>query len=371
MHLIDTERELAEVATQLTGPCALYLDTEFDSTREGKTLCLLQISQGERVFLVDTLRLGSLEPLRPVLTDPSRVWVLHAGSQDVELLAIRLDLPEPPRVFDTQIAWALTSVEHSVSLSYLKFQLLGVRSGKSHQADDWKRRPLPASQLAYAAADIEELPALHRALDARLSARGRQELVFAASREATWPVREDPEPLAVDDFRNAWQLDVHSQAALRYLIGWYNGLGPRERAHGPDSKTLLSIASRLPENAADLARIKGVNRRFAAEHGEAFVRGLRRAAAAAETSAFVPIDPPPYATPDDVRLDGWLSLARAEISADLDVAPELAFPGRLMKRLTAHIAATGERARGAEVFQGWRRELLGRAFGAFAARRVG
>lgn len=158
---------------------------------------------------------------------------------------------------------------------------------------------------------------------------------------------------------------------MRYLIGWYNGLGPRERAHGPDSKTLLSIASRLPENAADLARIKGVNRRFAAEHGEAFVRGLRRAAAAAETSAFVPIDPPPYATPDDVRLDGWLSLARAEISADLDVAPELAFPGRLMKRLTAHIAATGERARGAEVFQGWRRELLGRAFGAFAARRVG
>ncbi len=368
MHLIDTERELAEVGAQLTGTRTLYLDTEFDSTREGKTLCLLQISQGERVFLVDTLRLGALEPLGPILADPSRVWVLHAGSQDVDLLAIRFDLPAPPRVFDTQVAWALTSVEHSVSLSYLKFQLLGVRSGKSHQADDWKRRPLPASQLAYAAADIEELPALHRALERRLTERGRQELVFAASREVTWPVREDPEPLAVDDFRNAWQLDVHAQAALRHLIGWYNGLGPRERAHAPDSKTLLSIASRLPENAADLSRIKGVNRRFAAEHGEGLLRSMLRAAAGADTSGFVPIDPPPYATPEDVRLDGWLSLARAEISADLGVAPELAFPNRLMKKLFAHISETGARARGAELFEGWRRELLAPAFSAFAAR---
>lgn len=368
MHLVETQRELAEVAQSLADARTLYLDTEFDSTREGKTLCLLQLSKGERVHLVDALRLGALEPLAPLLRDPARSWVLHAGSQDVDLLAIRFDLPGPPRVFDTQVAWALSSVEHSVSLSYLKFQLLGVRSGKSHQADDWKRRPLPASQLAYAAADIEELPALHRALEKRLAERGREHLVFDASREVTWPLREEPEPLSVGDFRNAWQLDVHSQAALRQLIGWYNALDARARAQAPDAKTLLSIASRLPADAAELSRIKGVNRRFAAEHGERLVAGMRRATAGADASDFVPIDPPPYATREEVRLDGWLSLARAEISAELEVAPELAFPGRLTKKLKSRIVETGERARGADVFEGWRRELVAPAYSEFVAR---
>ncbi|MCC6903126.1 MAG: HRDC domain-containing protein [Polyangiaceae bacterium] len=368
MHLIETQTELGEVAARLADARTLYLDTEFDSTRDGKTLCLLQISAGERVHLIDTLRLASLDALRPLLTDSSREWVLHAGSQDVDLLAIRFDLPEPPRVFDTQVAWALSSVEHSVSLSYLKFRLLGIRSGKAHQADDWKRRPLPTAQLAYAAADIEELPALHRALTQRLAERKRERLVFDASREVTWPVSEEPEPLAVGDFRNAWQLDVHSQAALRHLVEWYNGLSPRERSHAPDSKTLLSIAGRLPETASDLARIKGIHRRFAAEQGERLVAGLLRAAANADTGAFVPIDPPPYATPDDVRLDGWLSLARAEISVELEVAPELAFPARLTRKVRAHIAQTGDRARGGEVFEGWRRELIAPAFAAFAAK---
>lgn len=368
MHLIQSEQELADVARTLSDATTLYLDTEFDSTRDGKTLCLLQISKGERVHLVDTLRLGSLSPLREILSDPGRQWVLHAGSQDVDLLATRFELATPPRVFDTQVAWALTTVEHSVSLAYLKFQLLGVRSGKSHQADDWIRRPLPEAQLAYAAADIEELPAMHRALGERLAERGRSTLIFNASHEVNWPARESAEPLAVEDFRNAWQLDAHSQAALRHLIAWYNALDDRERSLAPDAKTLLAIAGRLPETGADLSRIKGVNRRFAAERGDRLVAGLQRAAADADTGGFVPIDPPPYATADEVRLDGWLSLARAEISANLEVAPELAFPGRLMRKIRSRIVETGARAQGAEVFDGWRRELISPAFVDFARR---
>ncbi|MBK7584138.1 MAG: HRDC domain-containing protein [Myxococcales bacterium] len=367
MHVVDSETELRTVAASLAEAQTLYLDTEFDSTRDGKTLCLLQLSGGEQVHLIDTLRLSSLEPLRGVLADPARAWVLHAGSQDVELLALRFDLKAPPRVFDTQVAWALTSVEHSVSLSYLKFRLLDLRSGKSHQADDWKRRPLPAAQLAYAAADIEELPALHNALCDRLRERSRGELVFEASRELIWPVRDEPEPMSLESFRNAWQLDARSQAALRYLVDWYNNLSPRDQGFAPEAKTLLAIAGRLPGSLDDLARIKGVNRRFADHHGADLVKGTRSAAASADTAGFVPIDPPPYATEREILLDGWLSLARAQLSTDLCVAPELVFPGRLMRRLKARVVETGELASAGELFEGWRRQLLADAFAEFAA----
>jgi ribonuclease D len=303
-----------------------------------------------------------------VLAAPDTEWVLHAASQDVELLTDRLQLESLPKLFDTQVAWALSSAEFSVSLSYLRYQLLGVRTGKSHQADDWRRRPLPPAQLAYAASDIEDLPALHRALVSRLATLGREHLIHAASADALRSPRDTAESLSLDSFRNAWQLDVHSQAALRFLVSWYNGLGPGERAVAPEVKTLLSIASRLPHSVDDLSRIKGVSRRFVASFGRPVVSELVRAAAEADGSSFVPIDPPPYATFDAIRLDGWLSLARAEISAELQLAPELAFPARVLKKLRRHILETGDRAAAAEQFEDWRRELLAEPWRRFAAR---
>lgn len=362
MHLVETETELVRTAEALSAARTLYLDTEFDSTRDGKTLCLLQISAGAEVYLVDALRLGSLGALAPVLCDPERTWVVHAGSQDVDLIAIALDVTEPPRLFDTQVAWSLTCVEHSVSLAYLKFRLLGLRTGKSHQADDWKRRPLPRAQLAYAAQDIEDLPRLYLALAERLAARGREHLVFEASRDVTWPKSDLPEPLSIDSFRNAWQLDVKSQAALRHLVAFHNALSSETRAHAPEPKALLAIASRLPATADELARIKGVPRRFAAEHGRALVAGLVAAAAAADPRDFVWIDPPPYATPEELRLDGWLARCRAELSAALEVAPELAFPQRLMRKLKERVQSTGDRRAGALALEGFRQALLRDAY---------
>ena len=246
MHWVDSQAELSRVAADLAGARALYLDTEFDSGRGETLLCLLQISGGASIHLIDTLRLSSLEALRPVLCDPELEWVVHAGSQDVALVMARVGLSEMPRVFDTQVAWALVSPEHSVSLAYLRFVLLGVRSGKAHQADDWRRRPLPQTQLAYAAQDIEDLPALRNELGRRLAESGRERFVHAASLEAVTPSAADAESLTLEGFRNAWQLDVHSQAALRWLIAWYNGLSAVERAGAPDPKTLLAIAGRLP-----------------------------------------------------------------------------------------------------------------------------
>src|SRR5258706_15703601 len=192
MHVVDTERELRAIVSSLDPAPVIYLDTEFDSNRDGKTLCLIQLGDRENVHLIDALRLSVLDPLRD-LANPEREWVLHAGLQDIELLRDRLRLSAMPKLFDTQVAWALSSAESSVSLAYLKFRLLEVRSGKPHQTDDWRRRPLPTNQLAYAKADVELLPALHEKLRERLTRLGRAELVHAASNEACCPAREPPD----------------------------------------------------------------------------------------------------------------------------------------------------------------------------------
>jgi ribonuclease D len=366
MQLVETHAALKSAAEALAGAPRFFIDTEFESARGGALLCLLQVSAGAECFLIDTLKLKALEPLAGALAEAE--WVVHAGAQDVGLLVQALGLAAPPSVFDTQVAWALSSPEYAVSLAYLKYRVLGIRSSKPHQADDWKGRPLSASQLEYAASDIEHLPALFDELNRRAAELGRSDAVREASRELTWPESDAPSALALDSFRNAWQLDPASQAALRFVIDWYNGLEPRERVSAPEPKALFSIAARLPETGVELARVKGVPRRWSAEHGDAFTGKLMRATAGATESDFVPIEPVAYATFEDIRLDAWLGTLRAEVCAELCIAPELAFPGRVLKRLRAAIAASGETADGARALDGWRRALLGEPYLAAAAR---
>ena len=55
----------------------------------------------------------------------------------------------------------------------------------------------------------------------------------------------------------------------------------------------------------------------------------------ARAEDFVPIEPAPYATFEDIRLDAWLTVARAEVCATLQASPELILPGRLLKSMRA------------------------------------
>ncbi|HEY4106000.1 MAG TPA: hypothetical protein VGM44_18995 [Polyangiaceae bacterium] len=366
MKWIASAAELSALNEALLDASTLYLDTEFESNRSGTELCVLQISNGREIFLVDAITLRDLKPLAPAF-ERAALWVLHAGQQDVMLLAERLRITGKPSVFDTQIAWSLSTVEHSVSLAYAQFRALGLRSGKAHQADDWVRRPLPASQLAYAAADVEHLPRLHAFLAARLDALGRSELVPIASAETVWAEPKTAALLALDSFRNAWQLDHRGQAALRYLIDWFNALPEREREQAPENKTLLAIAGRLPTSLQDLERIKGVPRGWSRELGPELVAGLTKAAQDANGDGFVPIDPPAYATKRELRVDGWLAAARAELCVALEVAPELALPSRIMKLLRAHALTLGTAGLG-DALDGWRNALLARPLADFAAR---
>ena len=73
----------------------------------------------------------------------------------------------------------------------------------------------------------------------------------------------------------------------------------------------------------------------------AWSRGLTRAAEAADATGFVPIDPPAYATKRELRVDGWLAAARAEVCVSLEVAPELALPSRIMKGCAATRSSHG------------------------------
>jgi len=359
--LVTTSAQLSEAAARLAGAPRYFLDTEFEFAGPVKKLCLIQVSRGSgEIYLIDTIALSALEPLAAALSRPEAEWVVHAGNQDVALLRECLHVKECPRLFDTQVAWGLLSAEYPVSLAYLLYKILGLRSAKNEQAGPWLPRPLTQEQLDYAAGDVEHLPALREWLAERLGTLNREGILAEATLETILP--EPVEPLSLAEFRNAWQLDAPGQAVLRHLIEWWNGLPAGERMEAPQPKTFLSLAKLLPETGADLAKIRGIFFPWARRHGDSFTGKLMRVSAAAGGEGFVALEPPPYNTFERILAGGWIRKAAAEVAAELGLAPELAFPERLVRSMIEAVEEKKTRAAAADVLTGWRERLLRPAF---------
>lgn len=373
-RLIEDEAALGEAALRLEAELdtaaqtdrPLFLDTEFESNRQGTRLCLLQISAGSSIFLFDALALRRLKALGPLLGRTDVLWVLHAGLQDVRLLEQAVGVT-PRRLLDTQVAWALLGPEYSVSLAYLQYRVCGVRADKGHQADDWVRRPIPPSQLDYAARDVVYLPAIYRRVQQELAARTRFELAVAASLATLTPEPEPPQRLSLASFRNAWQLSPEGLVALGLLIEFYNGVPPADQGALGDPKVLMSLAARSPRSEDDLGRIKGVTRALLERHGERLL-SLFRLAREGGTPATVALEPAAYGSFAEHRLDAWLATLRAEVCTELEVAPELALPGRWTRRMLEAYISGGTSGLLASL-GGWRKSLLEEATARFCERR--
>lgn len=359
--LVSSPARLKECADKLAGAPRYYLDTEFDMAGPAKKLCLVQITSGTGdIYLIDTLALSALEPLAGAISRPEVEWVVHAGDQDVALLREAMHLKESPRLFDTQVAWGLHGAEYPVSLAYLLYRILGIRSAKAEQAGPWISRPLTQEQVEYAASDVDHLPALREELLKRLGTHGRETLVHEVSAETVLP--EPAPPLSLDDYRNAWQLDVSGQAVLQHLIAWWNALPAHERNEAPQPRTFLTLAKIIPETGAELAKLRGIFFPWAKRHGDLFTGKLVRVSASASRDGFVPLEPPPYNTFERILAEGWIRKAAAEVSAELSIAPELCFPDRVIRKMTRAVEEKKVNSAAGEMLTGWRERILREPF---------
>src|SRR5580704_16470828 len=139
---IDRSEELESLARTLESQPEIGLDTEFLRERTiFPKLCLLQLRAAGQIWCVDTLKVGSLDALMPVLTAPTVRKLIHAARQDLEAVYLTARQVVSP-VFDTQIAAACIGMKPQLGYAELVKTLLDVTIPKGQTRTDWSKRPL-------------------------------------------------------------------------------------------------------------------------------------------------------------------------------------------------------------------------------------
>lgn len=272
--LVCSNQALAELCQAMAASPAVALDTEF--IRVGTFYpqpALIQLADLQQIALVDPLVIDDWQPLIDLLLDASRVKVLHACDEDIELLHHFLGI-WPVNVFDTQAAAALCGHDYSMSYQRLVKALLDVDIDKGHSRSDWLQRPLSEAQLLYAADDVRYLLALYRMLHGELQGLGRLGWLDEEYRRLLANLQDDQFADAFLRFRDSWRLDAQQLARLKVLASWREQAMrdknlPRKRI--ATDEALMTLAQRSGWTLHKLFHVDGLPPATVKKQGEMIV----------------------------------------------------------------------------------------------------
>lgn len=154
---INNIDDLAFLNTELLSKSVLGVDTEFRrTTKDNMRLGLLQINDGEEIYLIDTVLINNPYEHASFLYSNSVTKVFHSCKEDLEAIYAWTN-KIMCNVFDTQIANSLLEDDYSIGYQGLVEKKLGIVLEKKETRSNWIKRPLTDAQLKYAALDVEYL----------------------------------------------------------------------------------------------------------------------------------------------------------------------------------------------------------------------
>jgi len=351
--MVESKQQLELAVKDLLQCEVIGIDTEFVRERTWRAdLGLVQLSDGKRVWLVDPLKTGPLDPLSTLFENQSITKILHAPSEDLDVLLYTTGaVPDP--LFDTQIACAMLG--QSLQMGYHKTVewLLGIAIDKGETRSDWCKRPLRQAQLRYAALDVCLLPIMHRQLLASLHELNRESwLAEDCARllsKAQTPA--DPEQ-SWKRLNGNGRLDGASLAILQSLATWRDREAERQnlaRGFVMKDNDLMTIANKKPGSLSALSDLDVWHPNAIRRHGSTLIASIDEilqqglTATAPET-----LQPQHRKLMDDMR-----NLVQQR-ATELSVDPALLASRRELENLI--LLPVGETL--SERFLGWRKNII-------------
>ncbi|MNH02047.1 Ribonuclease D [compost metagenome] len=361
IHWICDDRSLAEHCLQWRTLPFVALDTEFMRVDTFYPKAgLIQVGDGARAYLIDPLRIGDWQPLAGLLEDPQVIKVLHACSEDLEVL-LRLTGSLPAPLFDTQLAAGYLNLGFSMGYSRLVQEVLGIDLPKGETRSDWLQRPLSETQVSYAAEDAVHLAELYERLRPQLS-DDKNAWVLEDGAELVAQLRREIDPYELyRDAKLAWKLSRAQLAVLRELCAWREREArardlPRNRIVRENA--LWPMARTQPDSLSALAKIEDMHPRTIRQDGE-FLLGLIKHSGSVSPDQWPPAVPEPLPVDAAALLKQMKAIGQAEAER-LNIAPEL-----MLRKKTLELLLKSGYPNGPyqlpESLRGWRRERMGQA----------
>jgi len=362
MGLITKEADLNALCDRLLQCTRCGIDLEFVPERTYEpVLCLVQVAIEDSAYLVDPLALPNLSRLWDALNREEMLVILHAGSQDLDLI-YSLCGNVPQQVFDTQIAAGFGGFGYPVGYGKLLNQLLGVSIAKTESYTDWTTRPLSPSQIEYATEDVLHLLPMYDKLCEVLRNVERLEWVLEECRRLS-NVERYQHDKALDFLRvkGASALSRRGLAVLQALCEWRNT--EARRVNRPtksvvSDNTLLELARKPPKQIADIQRIRGIRVDQVRQHGNQMMEAIERAKLIADEqlpswpSSRVPAK-------KEVLLADVLFAGLKVITYDVDLATELVATRDDLQALVRLQREGKVETTTLPLMQGWRKEIAG------------
>ena len=353
---VSTPEDLAAFCERASSSPVLAVDTEFLRERTyHPRLCLIQLStSADDIVAVDPLALDDLEPVARLFRDPSITKVIHACSQDLEVIDGTLGCVPAP-LFDTQVAAAFLGHRMQMGYGPLVESYTGVHLPKTESLTDWSRRPLEPEQLEYAEDDVRYLPEIYDRMMAELVERDRLSWVLPEMQALLAPehYRHDPNR-AYEHLRRISSLTRRQLAVAREVSAWRERCAQKRdvpRKWVMTDEVVVEVCKRAPSDVDRLRRIRGTEQ-LSERDADAVLHAVSRGLACPNSQ--LPASPRhPRPTPEQEGvLDLMYAMLRIVAEREGVAAQLLASRDDLLALLTHREGAT--------LSQGWRGELVGR-----------
>ena len=279
--LVEEAQGMERLLADLDRRDEIAVDTEADSFYSYREkVCLVQITAGERDYLVDPLAGVDLTGLGRIFADPSKTKVFHDSEYDVLILKRDHGFAFSG-LFDTRVAAAALGVEAPGLASVLEARF-GVELDKSQQRSNWAKRPLTDQQIRYARLDTHYLLPLAAELRAELVAADRTMIVEGECRrlEQLEPAELVFRPDEWVRIKGARTLEPRARTVLRELFALRERLA--EASDVPpfriaNNHVLAEIARVRPRSSKRLAGVHGFSPRMVNRMGKQVLACVARA----------------------------------------------------------------------------------------------
>lgn len=170
---VDNEQKLALAAKEWSLCAELGIDIECENNLHhyGAYISIIQISSKTKNWVVDLIKMQSVQGLIEMLRNPKITKIFHDVSFDFRILQHQLGC-KPKNTFDTQMA-ALLLGKKDIGLGSLLLEYFNVQKESKFQMADWTKRPLTEEMLTYAVKDTNKLIELKAILVKELTAKNR------------------------------------------------------------------------------------------------------------------------------------------------------------------------------------------------------